>query len=80
VFTYFNSLGGVGHGTMQRDRSTLRFKGSMRGSPKDAEQPIDSEWHVIDRDHYEVRSFSKSTTSQQDKPLTFTRLMKQSKP
>ena len=74
VFTYVNSLGGVGHGAARAGGGKLRFSGSMRGSPADAPQPIDSEWRVIDADHYEVRSLVPSKSSQAGKPLVFTRV------
>jgi len=63
VFTYFNSLGGVGHGTMQSEGSALRFKGNMRGSPDKPPQPIDSEWRIVDPDHYDVRSLVPSAST-----------------
>ena len=56
VFTYFNSMGGIGRGTFDAHDTTLHFKGSMRASPEASPQPIDSEWRVVDADHYEVRS------------------------
>lgn len=39
VFTYINSLGGVGHGTARADKIKLRFIGHMRASPTDASRP-----------------------------------------
>ena len=56
VFTYVNSLGGVGQGKVRTDDRVLGFKGLMRASPDKAQQPIDSEWRLVDADHYEVRS------------------------
>jgi hypothetical protein len=74
VFTYFNSLGGVGHGTLEPNGSTLHFKGSMRASPDKRPQPIDSEWRVIDANHYQVLSLVKPKTGPSNKPLTFIRV------
>ncbi len=74
VFTYINSLGGVGHGTAQADKIKLRFVGRMRGSPTDAEQALNSEWQLVDPDHYEVRSLVPSTGGPIKKPLVFTRV------
>lgn len=74
VFTYVNSLGGVGFGKVASGKSLLGFNGSMRASPDKAEQPIDSEWRLIDADHYEVRSLLPSVSGKPDKPLLFTRV------
>lgn len=74
VFTYVNSLGGVGHGTARAEAGKLRFVGRMRASPKDVPQPIDSEWRVIDADHYETRSLVPSRKGQPDRPHLFTRV------
>lgn len=74
VFTYLNSLGGVGRGTVRDDGRTLRFTGSMRASPAKAPQPIDSEWRVVDDDHYEVRSLVKSPSTAGNEVLRFTRV------
>jgi hypothetical protein len=74
VFTYVNSTGGVGQGKMRAAGSVLTFVGNMRGSPADAQQPIDSEWRVIDADHYEVLAKQKSGAA--NKPLTFKRVPK----
>jgi hypothetical protein len=70
VFTYVNSMGGVGQGKVGAEGSLLGFTGTMRASPDKAEQPIDSEWRIIDADHYEVRSLVRPT----GKVLTFTRV------
>lgn len=73
AFVYFNSLGGVGRGTASRQGALLRFKGSMRASPDKAPQPIDSEWRVLDGDHYDVRSLVKSPSTAGSPVLHFTR-------
>ena len=73
VFTYFNSPGGIGRGKVAADGSILRFKGSMRASPDKPPQPIDSEWRIVDRDHYDVRSLVPSASTAGDAVLHFTR-------
>jgi hypothetical protein len=75
VFTYVNSLGGIGRGSITSD-GLLHFKGGMRPSPDKPKQPIDSEWRLIDADHYEVRSLVPSKNGQLEQPLTFTRVPK----
>lgn len=74
VFTYVNSTGGIGRGKVSRAGEILKFAGAMRGSPDKAPEPIDSEWHVIDDDHYEVRSLVKSPSNPISAPLKFTRV------
>jgi hypothetical protein len=74
VFTYFNSLGGVGTGKVTRDGGLLRFKGSMRASPEKPPQPIDSEWTIIDHDHYDVRSLVKDASTGGNPVLHFRRV------
>jgi hypothetical protein len=74
VFTYYNSLGGVGQGKVGSTEKMLGFTGSMRASPDKPEQAIDSEWRLIDADHYEVRSLVPAKNGQPDKPLVFTRV------
>lgn len=74
VFTYFNSLGGIGRGTVQPSGSTLHFKGSMRGSPDKSPQQIDSEWRIVDDDHYDVRSLVKSASTAGNAVLHFRRV------
>ena len=44
VFTYVNSLGGVGQGKVGSAGSLLGFTGTMRASPNKSEEPIDAEW------------------------------------
>jgi hypothetical protein len=74
VFTYFNSLGGVGRGTARKIAGQLRFVGQMRGSAGDPLQPIDSAWRFIDADHYEVRSLVPVKRGQANPPRIFTRV------
>jgi len=74
VFTYFNSLGGVGIGKLGTAGALLGFTGTMRPSPDKPEQQIDSEWKIVDVDHYEVRSLVPKADGQAAKPLTFTRV------
>ena len=75
VFTYVNSLGGVGQGKVGSADALLGFTGSMRPSPDKPEQQIDSEWRLIDADHYQVRSLVPSRNGELDKPLSFTRVV-----
>jgi len=74
VFTYFNSLGGVGRGTVEPGGSILHFKGSIRGSPDKPPQAIDSEWRIVDDDHYDVRSLVKSASTAGNAVLHFRRV------
>jgi hypothetical protein len=74
VFTYVNSTGGIGRGKVSRAGTVLKFVGSIRGAPDKAPQPIDSEWRVVDDDHYEVRSLVKSPSDPNGAPLRFTRV------
>ncbi len=76
IFTYVNSLGGVGQGKVGTADNMFGFTGSMRPSPDKPEQEIDSEWRLIDADHYEVRSLIPPKSGQPDKPLTFARVTK----
>src|SRR5512146_2972600 len=64
VFTYVNSLGGVGLGKVGTANAVLGFTGSMRASPNKAQQPINSQWRLIDADHYEVRSLAPAQSGQ----------------
>jgi hypothetical protein len=75
VFTYVNSLGGVGLGKVSTADAVLGFTGSMRASPDKAQQPINSEWRLINADHYEVRSLTPPKSGQPDKPIVFTRVV-----
>ena len=74
VFTYVNSLGGVGQGKVRTAGAMLGFTGTMRASPDKPEQTIRSEWRTIDADHYEVRSLVKLPNGKTAPPQTFTRL------
>jgi len=74
IFTYFNSLGGIGRGTVEPSGSTLHFKGSMRASPDKSPQQIDSEWRIVDDDHYDVRSLVKSASTAGNGVLHFRRV------
>ena len=72
VFTYFNSLGGVGHGVVTQAGEKLRFTGSMRASPDKPEQKIDSEWMLME-DGYDVRSLVVDASTRGNAVLHFTR-------
>ena len=74
VFTYVNSMGGVGLGKVGTANSVLGFTGSMRPSPDKAQEPINTQWRLIDADHYEVRSLVIAKGDQPDKPLVFTKV------
>jgi hypothetical protein len=74
VFTYFNSLGGVGEGKVGAADRLLGFTGTMRPSPDKPEQSIDSEWRILDADHYEVRSLVKSPSGEAAPVLKFSRV------
>jgi len=76
VFTYVNSLGGVGLGKVGTSDKSLGFTGSMRPAPDKPEQEISSEWKIIDADHYEVRSLVPSKNGELEKPLKFARVTK----
>lgn len=47
VFTYINTLGGVGHGKAVGAAGGISFTGSMRGAPGTAPQPMDSTWRWL---------------------------------
>ena len=74
VFTYFNSMGGVGTGKVTRTGGTLRFIGSMRASPDKQPQAIDSEWKIVDADHYDVRALVKSASTAGKDVIHFARV------
>ena len=73
AFSYYNSLGGVGRGTVTADKAKLHFVGSIRPSPGKDAQPIDSEWKLVDDDHYEVRSLVPSASTGANSVLRFSR-------
>ena len=76
VFVYVNSMGGVGLGKVGSTEKSLGFTGTMRPAPDQPEQDIDSEWRVVDADHYEVRSLVKTKSGGLPPALTFTRVKK----
>lgn len=53
VFTYWNSLGGVGRGTMSAKDGLLSFRLRMRGSPDAEAKDVATVWRVAP-DGYEV--------------------------
>ena len=72
VFTYLNSLGGVGRGVVTQAGEKLRFIGSMRASPDKPEQKIDSEWKMT-ADGYDVRSLVGGASTGGNAVLHFTK-------
>lgn len=74
VFVYVNSMGGVGQGKVGTADRMIGFTGSMRASPDKPEQPIDSEWRLLDADRYEVRSLVETKSGKLPPALTFTRV------
>lgn len=54
VFTYWNSLGGVGTGNTSVERGELIFTGRMSADPGKEPQPIASRWRWLGPDSYEV--------------------------
>jgi hypothetical protein len=77
VFIYVNSTGGVGRGTLTGDDRTFHFSGTMRGSPDKAPTRIDSDWWLVDADHYEVRSLVPTPSGGFEKPIRFTRIARE---
>jgi len=75
VFTYVNSSGGVGQGKVGTADRMLGFTGTMRASPNEPEQPIDSEWRIKDADHYEVRSLVDTPNGKSIPVLVFARVL-----
>src|SRR6478752_4751437 len=47
VFTYVNSLGGVGGGSASVAGKVINFTGSMRAGPGSPPQPIDTKWRML---------------------------------
>ncbi len=45
VFTYWNSLGGIGRGTAEATGNDIRFSLTMRATPNGAAQPVETFWH-----------------------------------
>jgi hypothetical protein len=74
VFVYLNSLGGFGQGKVRGGGTALSFTGNMRASPDKPPQPIESEWRILDANHYQVRSLVKSGLRGGNPTLTFTRV------
>jgi hypothetical protein len=52
-FTYWNSLGGIGRGTVAAQGSEILFSGSMRQEPSSAAAPLHATWRLTS-DGYEV--------------------------
>ena len=73
LFTYFNSLGGAGRGSVRTEGSKLRFAGTMRASPDKPQQRIDSEW-TVDADGYAVRSLVEDNSVGANAVLRFTKV------
>jgi hypothetical protein len=46
AFTYWNSLGGVGHGTAEATASAISFAGEMREDPASTETPMHATWRL----------------------------------
>jgi hypothetical protein len=76
VFTYFNSLGGVGLGKVGSTEGMLGFTGTMRASPDKPEQSIDSQWKIIGPDRYQVQSMVRTKSDELPPALTFIRVKK----
>jgi hypothetical protein len=53
-FTYWNSLGGVGHGTAKASGAQISFSGLMREEPASAQAPMHATWRKV-AGGYEVR-------------------------
>ena len=60
IFTYVNSLGGLGTGTATRDAADGRFGGTIHATPDGKEQPMAAIWKLT-ADGYEVISEGKPT-------------------
>ena len=46
AFTYWNSLGGVGHGTGEATPAEISFAGEMRADPARATAPMQATWRL----------------------------------
>jgi hypothetical protein len=55
IFTYWNSLGGLGTGSASLNPDLWRFSGTVHGSPDGKEQPIATSWK-LGPDGYAVSS------------------------
>lgn len=53
TFTYWNSLGGVGHGTAQQAGDRIAFQGEMREEPSSSTEPMHAAW-IVGPDGYRV--------------------------
>ncbi len=53
TFTYWNSMGGVGHGVASATGAELHFSGQMRASPSSKIEPMNAVWRTVS-DGYEV--------------------------
>ena len=60
VFTYWNSLGGLGTGTATLATGEWRFGGTIHATPDGKEQPMAAIWKLT-ADGYEVSSEGKPT-------------------
>lgn len=58
IFTYWNSLGGLGSGTAILHAGQWRFGGSIHATPDGKEQPMAASWNLTP-DGYEVISAGK---------------------
>lgn len=52
-FTYFNSMGGVGHGTVAVQSPVLTFTGSIKADPSKSSERMAAKW-TIGEDGYDV--------------------------
>jgi len=55
IFTYWNSIGGLGTGTASLAPEQWRFNGTVHGTPEGKEQPIATAWKLTP-DGYDVSS------------------------
>jgi hypothetical protein len=53
TFTYWNSIGGVGHGSASAAGAEMHFNGQMRPSPSSQAEPMKATWRTV-ADGYEV--------------------------
>lgn len=53
TFTYWNSIGGVGHGSASASGPELHFSGQMRATPASRAEPMKATWRTVG-DGYEV--------------------------
>ena len=62
VFTYFNSLGGVGQGKAQTVPGGVDFTGSMRATPTSKPESLESRWRWSETGYTVVNVSSKPIT------------------